>query len=144
MSKQTFTPRQQPGRSSFQAGFATDGRGQKNPQSATKYVARVTNSLLADGLARASLLAMPGTVETAKQRHVRTTAYNLRRIREGRQWTQEQLALYAGVRREQIVKWESGKDYEPGAENLEKLCRYLEVDEREFRVPILPSNAANE
>ena len=49
MSKQTFTPRQQPGRSSFQAGFATDGRGQKNPQSAISNNIRGTCHKLALG-----------------------------------------------------------------------------------------------
>lgn len=113
----------------------------KRSQIATNSVARAKTLLLRNEPPRASLPAVPAKTrkppESAKRRHMRITAYNLRRVRRDlRKLTQQELANRIGVRREQIVHWESGKDYEPGPENLEKLCHALDIDERELRTPI--------
>ena len=134
MSEQDPAPRQQPGRSSLRDKDELLADSANLQQSPARSVPRGTDRLYRRALPRATLLTVPN--ETAKQRHLRTTAYNLCRLRERRGWTQDQLAHRAEVRRDQVVKWESGKDYEPGAENLEKLCRALEADEREFLAPI--------
>jgi DNA-binding XRE family transcriptional regulator len=144
MSEQNLAPRPRPGRASLRhaAGkremseFLRATRA-KRPQYARKNPARVTNRVLEWRLARATLTPVPTpTAETAKQRHTRTTAHHLRRIREARGLTQEAVAKLVGARRVQVVKWESGKDHEPNAENLEKLCAALEIDEYELRAPV--------
>jgi DNA-binding XRE family transcriptional regulator len=115
-----------------------DGGPSKDPAlCGANVVARATDFHGKSALARAELRAVPkATSETAKQRRKRVFAYNLRRVRESRGWTQEELADRAGIGwREQVVHYER-QDYEPGPENLEKLCQALEVDERELRTPI--------
>ena len=102
-------------------------------------VTRGTSCHLAYGTSRATFLPVPN--ETAKQRRIRTTAYNLHRLREELGWTQKMLAKEVGVQRVQIVKWESGHNHEPSAENMEKLCEVLGVDEREFYTPVVLERA---
>jgi len=84
--------------------------------------------------ARARLPVVPR--ETATSRRNRKLAYNLRRLRGLRGWTQEQLALRADLNREQIVHWEN-EDYGISPASLERLCKALDLDDdHEFYVPI--------
>ena len=142
MSKQSFAPRSPTGARVVAAPIRdrdwTAGEHEKPAQREKNKIARVADSHGNSAFARAASSVVPrATPETAKQRRRRIFAYNLRRLREARGWKQEELADRAGVGwREQVVHWESGKDYEPGADNLEKLCLALGVDEREFRTPI--------
>jgi ribosome-binding protein aMBF1 (putative translation factor) len=84
---------------------------------------------LAGGAPRGTLPVVPD--ETPKQRRKRIVAFNLRRIRLMRGFSQQALARRVGVDRTHFVKWE-GARWEPDPKYIEKLADELGVSQHEF------------
>jgi DNA-binding XRE family transcriptional regulator len=83
-----------------------------------------------DGATRVTVPLVPG--ETAHDRRKRVIAYNLRRFREARGFSQEELGKMVGVRdRTHVVKWEAAK-YGISDDYLEKLADALGVKPHDF------------
>jgi ribosome-binding protein aMBF1 (putative translation factor) len=69
--------------------------------------------------------------ENAREREKRIIGANIKRYREARGWTQEELAAATQVHRTQIPRWEHGV-WKPDPDHMERLAKMLGVTLADF------------